>query len=62
MRVKKQQLELCVEQQIGSRLRKDYGNAAYCHSVYLTYMQTTSREMPAGGVTSWNQDCQEKYQ
>ena len=41
MQVKKQELELDVEQQTGSKLRKEYGKAAYCHSIYLTYMQTT---------------------
>ena len=46
MWVKKQQLELDMEQQIGSKLRKDYGKVAYCHPVYLTYMQSTSCEMP----------------
>ena len=30
--------------------------------VYLTYMQITSCKCWAGGSTSWNQDCQEKYQ
>ena len=62
MQVKKQQLELDMKQWTVSKLGKEYVKVVYCHSVYLTYMQTTSREMPAGGVTSWNQDCQEKYQ
>ena len=30
----------------GSKLGKEYDNAAYCHPVYLTYKQSTSREMP----------------
>ena len=38
-------LEPCMEQQTGSRLRKEYGKAVYCHPVYLTYMQSTSCEM-----------------
>ena len=46
MWVKKQQLELDMEQQVGSKLRKDYGKVVYCHPVYLTYMQSTSCEMP----------------
>ena len=46
MQVKKQQLELDVEQQTGSKLRKDYVKAVYCHPAYLTYMQSTSCEMP----------------
>ena len=46
MQVKKQQLELDIEQQIGSKLGKEYVKVAYCHSVYLTYMKSTSCEMP----------------
>ena len=42
MQVKKQQLELDMEQQTGSRLGKEYVKAVYCHSAYLTYMQSTS--------------------
>ena len=45
MQVKKQQLELDVGQQIGSKLRKDYIKAVYCHPAYLTNMQSTSCEM-----------------
>ena len=46
MRVKKQQLELDMEQQIGSKLGKEYLKAVYCHpACYLTYMQSTSWEM-----------------
>ena len=45
MQVKKQQLELHMEQQIGSKLEKEYIKAVYCHPVYLTYMQSTSWEM-----------------
>ena len=40
MQVKKQQLELDMEQQTGSRLGKEYVKAVYCHPAYLTYMQT----------------------
>ena len=39
--VKKQQLELKMKQQIGSKLGKEYIKAVYCHP-YLTYMQSTS--------------------
>ena len=46
MQVKKQQLELDMEQQTGSKLRKEYVKAVYCHLDYLTYMQSTSCEMP----------------
>ena len=45
MQVKKQQLELDMEQQIGYKLGKEYIKAVYCHPAYLTYMQSTSYEM-----------------
>ena len=45
MRVKKQQLELDLEKQTGSKLGKEYVKAVYCHSAYLIYMQSTSCEM-----------------
>ena len=45
MQDKKQQLELDMEQQTGSKLEKEYVKAVYCHSAYLTYMQSTSCEM-----------------
>ena len=44
MQVKKQQLELDVEQQTGSKSEKEYVKAVYCHPAYLTYMHSTSRE------------------
>ena len=46
MQVKKQQLELDMEQQTGSKQEKEYVKAVYCHLAYLTYMQSTSFEMP----------------
>ena len=46
MQVKKQQLELDMEQQVGSKSGKEYVKAVYCHPAYLTYMQSTSFEMP----------------
>ena len=47
MQVKKQQLELDMEQQTGSKLGKEYVKAVYCHPDYsLPYMQSTSCEMP----------------
>ena len=46
MQVKKQPLELDMEQQTGSNLGKEYIKVVYCHPVYLTYMQSTSCEMP----------------
>ena len=45
MQVKKQQLEQDMEQQIGSKLGKEYVKAVYCHPAYLIYMQSTSGEM-----------------
>ena len=44
MQVMKQQLELDMEQQTGSKWEKEYVKAVYCHLAYLTYMQNTSRE------------------
>ena len=44
MQVKKQQLELDMKQQTGSKYEKEYVKAVYCHPVYLTYMQSISRE------------------
>ena len=46
MQVRKQQLELDMEQQTGSKLGKEYVKAVYCHPAYLTSMQSTSCEMP----------------
>ena len=46
MQVKKQQLELDMEQQTGSKLGEEYIKAVYCHPAYLTYMQSTPCEMP----------------
>ena len=45
MKVKKQQLEHDMEQQTGSKLRKEYVKAVYCPPAYLTYVQSTSWEM-----------------
>ena len=44
MQVKKQQLELDMEQQTGSKQEKEYIKAVYCHHAYLTYMHSTSWE------------------
>ena len=46
MQVKKQQLELYMEKQTGSKLGKEFVKVSYCHLAYLTYMQSTSFEMP----------------
>ena len=44
MQVRKQQLELGMKQQTGSKQEKEYVKAVYCHPAYLTYMQSTSWE------------------
>ena len=51
MQVKKQQLELDKDQQTGSKLGQEYIKAVYCHSAYLTYMQSTSCE-----ILGWMKD------
>ena len=43
-----------MEQQTGSKLRKDYIKAIYCCPVYLTYMQNTSCEMPGINIAGKN--------
>ena len=43
-----------MEQQTGSNLGKEYIKAVYCHPAYLTYMQSTSCQIPG-----WNQHCQQ---
>ena len=45
MQVRKQQLELDMEQQTGSKKEKEYVKAVYCHPAYLTYIQCTSCEI-----------------
>ena len=45
MQFKKQQVELDMEQQTGSKSGKEYIKAVYCHPAYLTYMQSISCEM-----------------
>ena len=46
MQVKKQQLEPGMEQQTGSKLGKEFISAVYCHFAHLTYIKSTSCEMP----------------
>ena len=48
MQVKKQQVEVDMEQQSGSKLGKEYVRAIYCHPAYLTYMQGTLCDVWAG--------------
>ena len=45
MQVKKQQLELDMEQQTVFQIGREYIKAVYCHHAYLTYMQSTSCKM-----------------
>ena len=45
MQPKEQQLELDMEKQTASKSGKEYVKAVYCHPAYLTYMQSTSREI-----------------
>ena len=54
MKLCKQQLELDVDQQTGSKSGNEYVKVVYCQPAYLTYMQGTSCKMPG-----WSQ---EKYQ
>ena len=54
MQVRKQQLELDMEQQTGSKQEMEYVKAVYCHPAYLTYMQSTScLENPREGGAWW---------
>ena len=55
MQVKKQQLASCMEQLIGSTLRKEYNRIVFCHPVCLTYRLSTSCEMLGWMNHSWNQ-------
>ena len=50
MQVRKQQLELNMEQQTGSKLGKEYIKALYCHSAYLTYMQNAWLNEAQAGI------------
>ena len=47
MQLEKQQLEQDMEQHIGSKLGKEYVKVVYCHPAHLTYIQSTSCEMPS---------------
>ena len=58
MQVKKQELELDMEQQTGSKSGKEYVKAVYCHPAYLTSMQSTSWEMLEIGRAS----CRERVE
>ena len=62
MQVKKQQLELDMERQTGSKLGKKYVKAVYCHPDYLSYMQSTSCEMLGWMKHKLERRLLEKYQ
>ena len=62
MQVKKQQLELDMEEQTGSKLGQEYVKAVYSHPAYLTYMQNTSSKMLDWMKHKMNQDSREKNQ
>ena len=62
MQVRKQQLELDMDQQTGSKSGKEYVKAVYCPHAYLIYMQSTSLEMLDWMKHKLDQDCWEKYQ
>ena len=51
-----------MEQWTGSKLGKEYVKAVHWHRAYLTSMRVHHVKCQAGWITSWNQDCQEKYQ
>ena len=62
IQVKKQQLELDMEQRTGSKLGKEYIKVVYCYPAYLTYMQNTSWKILGYMKHKLNQDWVEKYQ
>ena len=51
-----------MEQQTGSKLGKKYVKGIYCHPAYLIIIRAHHVKCWAGWSSSWNQDCQEKYQ
>ena len=62
MQVKKQQLEMGMEQQTGSKYEKEYVKAVYYHPAYLTYMQSTSWETLDWKKHKLESRLREKYQ
>ena len=53
MQVKKQQLELDLEQWSGSKLGKEYVKGLYCHSACLTYRVNTMRNVRLAEAQAW---------
>ena len=62
MQVRKQELELDMEKQTGSKSRKEYVKPAYCHPAYLNYINSTSCEIPGWMKHKLESDFWEKYQ
>ena len=62
MQVRKQQLELDMEQQTGFKWEKEYIKGIYCHTAYLTYLQSTSWEMLDWKKHKLESRLPEKYQ
>ena len=52
MQIKKQQLELDMEQRTGSKLGKEYVKVVYCHLAYLTYMQNARLDEAQAGINT----------
>ena len=61
MVVKKQQLELDIEEETVSKLGKEYIKAVYCHPAYLTSTQSTPCEIPDWMEHKMESRLQEKY-
>ena len=62
MQVRKQQLELDMEEQTGSKSGKEYVKAVYCHPAHLNYMQSTSSKMLGWMKHKLESRLQGKYQ
>ena len=57
MQVKKQQLEMDMEQQTGSKLRKEFVEDVYCHPAYLTYIHSESEVAQSCPTLCEPMDC-----
>ena len=62
MYVKKQQVDLDMEQLTGSKLGKEYDKAVYSYCLFNFYAEYSNAKCWAGCITSCHQDCWEKYQ
>ena len=61
MKIKKQQLEVDIEQQTGCKLGKEYVKAVFCHAAYLIYVQSISCKMPGWMKHKLESRLREKY-